>query len=270
LLTLGDLERKGLPIQFATVSNSLEVYTRLLRNLIEEFNGTGKVENMLNALNQSIFLLPQQEELAYRIVIHSTYTGDLSAARADLDLLISLGSVTANGEQLLRTKIEQAQARISQEVEEAQFPISAKMRTSETRFSVGHVFKHAKHGFRGVICGWYSSCPPEGYPLLASGEEITQRGPNQPFYVALVDVRDRTQQTALVSDDNVILDNSGDVIQHPQIGVYFNAFREGHYFPNYLLQEEYPEDAFSSVQITPLPTAPIALVHKQRSTSVGH
>jgi len=117
------LEKRLFPDRYATVSNSLEVYTRLLRNLIEEYNGTGQVDNMMNALNQSIFIQPQQEELAYRIVIHTNYTGNLPAAKMDLQLLTSLGSITINGEQMLRQKIEDAEERLRQETLDAQTEI---------------------------------------------------------------------------------------------------------------------------------------------------
>lgn len=37
---------------------------------------------MRNALDQSLLIMPQQEELAYRIVIHTDYTGQMDDAIA--------------------------------------------------------------------------------------------------------------------------------------------------------------------------------------------
>jgi len=251
ILSSEELEKRLFPDRYATVSNSLEVYTRLLRNLIEEYNGTGQVDNMMNALNQSIFIQPQQEELAYRIVIHTNYTGNLPAAKMDLQFLTSLGSITVNGEQMLRQKIEDAEERLRQETLDAQTEIQPKMRSSEILYSVGHVFRHARNGYRGVIYGWQNTCNEEGMILMSSGEEITDLGSNQPFYMALIDTRDRPVTTTVVSQQNILL-QPGDIIQHPEVGFYFKAFRAGNYIPNQTLAKEYPFDAFSRVEVIPL------------------
>jgi regulator of sirC expression with transglutaminase-like and TPR domain len=110
-----ELEKRSFPTRFLTVNSSEEIYVRLLRNLIEEYNGTGQVDQMLNALNQSISIMPQQEELAYRTVIHTDYTGQLDDAIQDLEQLLSLGSITQQGEETLRNKIQMAQKRLEME-----------------------------------------------------------------------------------------------------------------------------------------------------------
>jgi len=249
ILSLEDLEKRSYPSRYATVNNSQEVYARLFRNLIEEYNGTGHVDNMLTALNQSIYILPQQEELAYRIVIYTNYLGDISKAKQDLELLTSLGSITANGEMMLRNKIKDAEEKQIQEIQDSSTEIKTKMRDENILYSVGHVFRHIRNGYRGVIYGWHETCPEEGQILLASGEEVTNLGSNQPFYVVLIDTRDRSQQTAVVSQQNILLE-PGDVIEHPEIGYYFTAFRTGNYIPNDMLRKEYPLDIFSSTQLT--------------------
>src|SRR5262245_17452564 len=71
-----------------SVNSSTDVYTRLLRNLIEECNQTGQAERMLNALNQSIAIHPQQEELVYRIMIHINHTGNLDQAASGSHLIL--------------------------------------------------------------------------------------------------------------------------------------------------------------------------------------
>jgi len=115
ILTQEELEKRSFPTRFLTVNSAEEVYVRLLRNLIEEYNGTGQVDLMLNALNQSIAIMPQQEELAYRLVIHTDYTGQLDDAIQDLEHLLSLGSITQQGEETLRNKIQMAKTRLAME-----------------------------------------------------------------------------------------------------------------------------------------------------------
>jgi len=115
ILSQEELEKRSFPTRFLTVNSSAEIYVRLLRNVIEEYNGTGQVDQMLTALNQSILIMPQQEELAYRTVIHTDWTGQIEDAVQDLHHLLSLGSITQNGEETLRNKIEMAKKRLEME-----------------------------------------------------------------------------------------------------------------------------------------------------------
>jgi len=206
---------------------------------------------MLNSLNQSIHILPQQEELAYRIVILANYIGDISSAKQDLELLTSLGSITTNGELMLRKKIRDAQEKQFQEILDAQKEIIPKMRNDRIFYSVGHVFRHARSGYRGVIYGWHFSCPEESQVFTNQGDELNLEELNQPFYMVLVDTRNKPQQTAIVSQINIIIE-PGDIVEHPEVGYYFTAFRAGNYIPNAMLQKEYPFDEFSNFEVIPL------------------
>jgi len=199
---------------------------------------------MLEALNQSIFISPQQEELAYRAVIHLSYSGDVEAAKADVDLLTSLGSITENGEMILRNKI-----RAVEEAQQQAQNLQIKIRTPSIKYSVGNIFRHTKFGYRGVIYGWHDSCPEEGQTLIHSGQESIQNGPNQPFYHVLIDTRDRPAQTSCVAEENIHLE-SGDHIHHPDVGLYFTAFSAGNYVPNKKLRREYPTDPCSLWEVS--------------------
>ena len=46
---------------------------------------------------------------------------------------------------------------------------------------VGQVFRHKKHGFRGVVVEWWESCPADDAWFEAYGKDYT-RGREQPFY----------------------------------------------------------------------------------------
>jgi hypothetical protein len=73
--------------------------------------------------------------------------------------------------------------------------------------------------------------------------------------MALIDTRDAPQQTIIVAQENIVL-QPGDVIEHPEVGYYFTAFRAGNYIPNKALAFHYPFDSFSNVEITPLQPQP--------------
>lgn len=47
LMTREELERQSIPPEYLNAATSDEVYIRLLRNLIEEYNSTGEVQNLL-------------------------------------------------------------------------------------------------------------------------------------------------------------------------------------------------------------------------------
>lgn len=78
--------------------------------------------------------------------------------------------------------------------------------SSSPRFTVGQVFTHARHGYRGVIIGYDSACKASPDWIASTGAASLPAGLNQPFYYALVDVRDRPGcQVSYVAQDNVRL-----------------------------------------------------------------
>jgi heat shock protein HspQ len=103
----------------------------------------------------------------------------------------------------------------------------AAMTQRVAKFSIGQVVKHRMFPFRGVIFDvdpefanteeWYEAIP----------EEIRPRK-DQPFYHLLAENAE-AYYVAYVSEQNLILDDSGDPIEHPQIGEVFDELRDGAY-----------------------------------------
>jgi heat shock protein HspQ len=95
------------------------------------------------------------------------------------------------------------------------------------RFSIGQVVKHRVFPFRGVIFDvdpqfanteeWWSSIP----------EEIRPRK-DQPFYHLLAE-NDQSAYVAYVSEQNLLPDDSGEPVSHPQATILFEAFENGGY-----------------------------------------
>ena len=95
------------------------------------------------------------------------------------------------------------------------------------RFSIGQVVKHRVFPFRGVIFDvdpqfantdeWWSSIP----------EEIRPRK-DQPFYHLLAE-NDQSAYVAYVSEQNLLPDDSGEPVSHPQASVLFEPFTNGAY-----------------------------------------
>jgi heat shock protein HspQ len=90
------------------------------------------------------------------------------------------------------------------------------------KFSIGQVVKHRLFPFRGVIFDvdpvfsnteeWWLSIP----------EEIRPRK-DQPFYHLLAE-NDQTEYVAYVSEQNLLIDDSGEPVRHPQVREYFEGF----------------------------------------------
>jgi heat shock protein HspQ len=99
------------------------------------------------------------------------------------------------------------------------------------KFGLGDVVRHRFYPFRGIIFDvdpvfnsteeWWSSIPEEIRPSK-----------DQPFYHLLAE-NDQTEYIAYVSEQNLLVDDSGTPLRHPQIGELFSK-RGGRYRATYL------------------------------------
>jgi heat shock protein HspQ len=95
------------------------------------------------------------------------------------------------------------------------------------KFGLGQVVKHRFFPFRGVIFDvdpvfsnteeWWRSIP----------EDIRPRK-DQPFYHLLAE-NESSSYVAYVSEQNLLPDDSGEPIGHPQANVLFDTFANGQY-----------------------------------------
>ena len=90
------------------------------------------------------------------------------------------------------------------------------------RFGIGQVVKHRLFPFRGVIFDvdpefanteeWYEAIP----------EHIRPRK-DQPFYHLLAE-NEETEYIAYVSEQNLLVDDAGSPVRHPQIPEFFETY----------------------------------------------
>ena len=95
------------------------------------------------------------------------------------------------------------------------------------KFSLGQVVRHRIHPFRGVIFDvdpvfsnteeWWLAIPAEMRPSK-----------DQPFYHLLAENQD-SEYIAYVSEQNLLPDDSGQPLRHPQIGELFERQSDGAY-----------------------------------------
>ena len=101
------------------------------------------------------------------------------------------------------------------------------MATRVAKYGIGQVVKHRIYPFRGVIFDvdpefsnteeWWLSIPPEVRPAK-----------DQPFYRLYAENED-SQYIAYVSEQNLLPDESGEPVGHPQISETFERTADGRY-----------------------------------------
>ena len=95
------------------------------------------------------------------------------------------------------------------------------------KFNIGQVVRHRLFPFRGVIFDvdptfsnteeWWQSIPEEMRPSK-----------EQPFYHLFAENAE-TSYIAYVSEQNLLTDETGKPVGHPDIGKYFDEFKGGFY-----------------------------------------
>jgi heat shock protein HspQ len=100
-------------------------------------------------------------------------------------------------------------------------------RRKDAKFTIGEVVRHRLHPFRGVIFDvdpsfanteeWWESIPAETRPER-----------DQPFYHLLAENAD-SQYVAYVSEQNLVHDESGEPVLHPQVDAMFDRAADGSY-----------------------------------------
>jgi heat shock protein HspQ len=98
---------------------------------------------------------------------------------------------------------------------------------AHARFSIGDVVKHLMFGFRGVVF--------DIDPVFANSEEWYEAIPedmrpdrNQPFYHLLAE-NGEASYIAYVSQQNLVMDDSDEPVEHPAISGLFSAYADGRY-----------------------------------------
>jgi len=101
------------------------------------------------------------------------------------------------------------------------------MLKTHAKFGLGQVVRHRKHPFRGVVFDvdamfanteeWYAAIPEESRPRK-----------DQPFYHLLAE-NDNSYYVAYVSEQNLVADETGEPVDHPDLPELFGDFENGHY-----------------------------------------
>nr|WP_245926796.1 heat shock protein HspQ [Breoghania corrubedonensis] len=100
-------------------------------------------------------------------------------------------------------------------------------RIRSAKYRIGQVVRHRVYPFRGVIFDvdptfdntddWYDAIP----------EDIRPRK-DQPFYHLLAE-NEESEYIAYVSEQNLVCDDTGEPVRHPQIDEFFDVLEDGSY-----------------------------------------
>jgi heat shock protein HspQ len=96
-----------------------------------------------------------------------------------------------------------------------------------TKYSIGQVVRHRKFPFRGVVFDidpvfanteeWWQSIPEDSRPRK-----------DQPFYHLLAE-NEHSYYVAYVSEQNLLPDESGEPVEHPEVSAMFGHLSQGKY-----------------------------------------
>ncbi|SET26609.1 heat shock protein HspQ [Oceanicella actignis] len=98
---------------------------------------------------------------------------------------------------------------------------------AEAKFRIGQVVRHRLHPFRGVIFDvdpvfsntdeWWNSIPEDHRPRK-----------DQPFYHLLAE-NETSYYHAYVSEQNLVADDSGEPVDHPEVIEHFGELHDDQY-----------------------------------------
>ncbi len=105
------------------------------------------------------------------------------------------------------------------------------MLKAHAKYYLGQVVRHRRHPFRGVVFDidpefanteeWYEAIPEEARPRK-----------DQPFYHLLAE-NDQSYYVAYVSEQNLVPDDTGTPVDHPDLPDLFGEFEDGQYPPQF-------------------------------------
>lgn len=102
----------------------------------------------------------------------------------------------------------------------------------EAKFSVGQVVRHRFYPFRGVVFDIDPEFDNTEEWWLAIPEDIRPHK-NQPYYHLLAENAE-TEYIAYVSEQNLLADETGKPLRHPQVSELFSEDENGGYKALYL------------------------------------
>ena len=101
------------------------------------------------------------------------------------------------------------------------------MDPSDAKFAIGQIVRHRIYPFRGVVFDVDPTFANTEEWWLAIPEAVRPRK-DQPYYHLLAE-NEQTTYVAYVSEQNLLPDESGKPVRHPQVAEVFGELQGDHY-----------------------------------------
>lgn len=170
------------------IASADELLYRMLNNLRQIFKSL--LDNRLVSIISFMLLIKEQpNDYVLRILLNKS-RGFVQLALKDYEKIKNMDcfepEVLCRLEDHIRTNNE---ARENTVVRIRSLP-----ENHHVKYKIGHVFRHAMYGYRGVIYRWDPKCLASIEWVHQMRVDMLQRGTDQPFYSVLVDARDNHSQ----------------------------------------------------------------------------
>jgi len=101
------------------------------------------------------------------------------------------------------------------------------MQARKAKFPIGQIVRHRRYPFRGVIFDVDPTFSNSEEWWLSIPEEVRPRK-DQPYYHLFAENAETTY-IAYVSEQNLLEDESGDPVRHPEVTTVFDGMEDGRY-----------------------------------------
>ncbi len=101
------------------------------------------------------------------------------------------------------------------------------MKFSNAKYAIGQIVKHRRYPFRGIVFDVDPTFANTEEWWLSIPEDLRPRK-EQPFYHLLAENAE-TEYIAYVSEQNLLPDDSGEPVRHPQVDDMFVRTPDGGY-----------------------------------------
>jgi heat shock protein HspQ len=149
------------------------------------------------------------------------------AAAAALRLCVNGADGDAAPRRLPWTRVRTATNFVSMDMTEGRTVLAQARIDAQAKYRIGQVVRHRVHPFRGVIFDvdpvfantdeWWNSIPEDHRPSK-----------NQPFYHLLAE-NETSYYHAYVSEQNLLPDDTGEPVDHPEVEDFFGDLHDGQY-----------------------------------------
>lgn len=228
--------------KFTDAIPPIEVYKRMLRNLINIARNHHQIKNNTSFIRDAIEMMlettPQDPDYQFLIIkIYLYLRINLTQIKSLLQDILASNVQSGPQVALLMNEVDRSILE-NENILKREIKPKHRAEHKEVQFSVGMVMKHKRYNYMCVISGWDSTCQASRDWIIQMGVHMLPRKDKQPFYNVLVE----DGSIRYAADENLLHPDTYCEIPHPDVGKYFKEFTGQYYVMNSEKAQEYPDD----------------------------